>query len=62
MVLMDRSGSMHQVKNDAECGHITLLLEQKTNPAETLVSLYDFATNHRVVYEYPALNHAPSTR
>jgi uncharacterized protein YegL len=61
-ILMDCSGSMHNVKNDAEGGLVTLLLEQKTNPAETLVSLYDFATDHRVVYEYVALNDVPLYR
>ncbi|MEV1178215.1 hypothetical protein [Nonomuraea sp. NPDC049784] len=55
-VLMDRSYSMHSVKKDAERGLVTLLQEQQTNPAETLVSLYDFADDHRIVYEYVPLD------
>ncbi|MFG2076901.1 hypothetical protein [Nonomuraea maritima] len=58
-VLMDRSGSMVQVKTAAEAGLVLLLQEQHTNPAETLVSLYEFATRHQVVYEYLALNDVP---
>ncbi|WP_433444638.1 hypothetical protein [Nonomuraea sp. CA-141351] len=58
-VIMDRSGSMARVKHDAEGGLLTLLQEQKANPAETLVSLYDFAREHSVVYEYAALDDVP---
>ncbi|MEU4511692.1 hypothetical protein AB0G05_19550 [Nonomuraea wenchangensis] len=59
VMLMDRSGSMMRVQHDAEGGLVTLLQEQKTNPAETLVSLYDFSDRHNVVYEYAALNDVP---
>ncbi|MET7334288.1 hypothetical protein [Nonomuraea sp. NPDC005650] len=58
-VIMDCSGSMMRVKNDAEGGLMTLLQEQKANPAETLVSLYEFADRHSIVYEYAALNDVP---
>lgn len=58
-VLMDRSYSMHRVRKDAERGLVTLLQEQQSNPAETLVSLYDFADDHRVVYEYATLSDVP---
>ncbi|MGW6505906.1 hypothetical protein [Nonomuraea angiospora] len=58
-VIMDCSGSMMRVKNDAEGGLVTLLQEQKSNPAETLVSLYEFADRHSIVYEYAALNDVP---
>ncbi|MFI7644329.1 hypothetical protein [Nonomuraea sp. NPDC049400] len=59
VVVMDRSYSMHSVKKDAEGGLMTLLQEQKTNRAETLVSLYDFADDYRIVYEYAPLNAVP---
>jgi hypothetical protein len=56
---MDRYYSMHRVKKDADRGLVTLLQEQQTNPAETLVSLYDFADDHRIVYEYATLSAVP---
>lgn len=60
VVLMDRSGSMASVADDAEGGLASLLLEQKANPAETHVSLYDFADSHGIVYEYVALADVPA--
>jgi hypothetical protein len=58
-VILDRSGSMHAIKNDAEGGLRAFLAAQETNPAETLVSRYQFDHRYDVVYEYQPLTDIP---
>ncbi|MFI6485249.1 hypothetical protein ACIBH1_45575 [Nonomuraea sp. NPDC050663] len=59
-VILDRSGSMLAVKDDTEGGLAAFLAEQHTNPAETLVSLYQFSDSPEMLYEALPLADVPS--
>ncbi|UBU17816.1 vWA domain-containing protein [Nonomuraea gerenzanensis] len=58
-VILDRSGSMNRIKDDAEGGLKAFLAAQQTNPAETLISLYLFDHRYEVAYEYQPLQDIP---
>lgn len=50
-VLLDRSGSMSSVKDDAEGGFDTYVDAQRAEPRETVVTLAQFDTEYQVVYQ-----------
>ncbi|TMR89496.1 vWA domain-containing protein [Nonomuraea basaltis] len=58
-VVLDRSGSMYSVKNDAEGGLKVFLADQAKVEATTTVSLYQFDDRFEVVYENTPLADAP---
>ncbi|MGW3352647.1 hypothetical protein ACWDA3_55950 [Nonomuraea rubra] len=58
-VILDRSGSMNRIKDDAEGGLKAFLAAQHAHPAETLVSLYLFDHRYDVAYEYRPLDDIP---
>lgn len=49
-VLLDRSGSMESVRGDMEGGFNTFIQEQQAAPGDCIVSLYQFDTQHELVY------------
>ncbi|MGR6924590.1 vWA domain-containing protein [[Actinomadura] parvosata] len=58
-VILDRSGSMDRIRDDAEGGLKAFLAAQHAHPAETLISLYQFDHRYDVVYEYRPLTDLP---
>lgn len=58
-IVLDRSGSMTQVKDDTEGGLRAFLAEQAKAPGDTVVSLYQFDDSYDVVYENTALADVP---
>jgi hypothetical protein len=50
-VIIDRSGSMHTVKEDAEGGVNSLIEQQKLDPGETLFTLIQFDTEYEFVHK-----------
>lgn len=58
-VILDRSGSMYPIKDDAEGGLTAFFTAQESNPADTLVSLYQFDHRYDIVYEYRPLADLP---
>ncbi|MEU8398280.1 vWA domain-containing protein [Nonomuraea sp. NPDC048892] len=61
-VILDRSGSMHPIRSDVEGGLTAFFAAQESNPAETLVSLYQFDHRYKSVYEYRPLADLPDFR
>ncbi len=59
-LVIDRSGSMADKKSDTEGGIRTLLAEQAEIAIPTTVSLVDFDTEVRFVYELENVNDAPA--
>ena len=51
VVVMDRSGSMEQIKNDMMGGFDNFMREQKAVPGECRVSLYQFDDKYDAVFE-----------
>lgn len=51
VVIMDRSGSMSSIQSDMVGGFKTFMDEQRAEPGELFVSLYQFDTQFDVVYE-----------
>ena len=49
VVVMDRSGSMEQIKNDMMGGFDNFMREQKAVPGECRVSLYQFDDKYLTV-------------
>jgi len=58
-VLLDRSGSMQEIKSDAEGGLRAFLDKQKDVPGEATVSLYQFDDHYDVVYESQPVTDLP---
>jgi hypothetical protein len=58
-VILDRSGSMHTVKDDTEGGLRAFLDTQHQTPGRTTVSLYQFDDRYEPVYENRALADVP---
>jgi uncharacterized protein YegL len=59
VVVLDRSGSMASVKSDMEGGFNTFIEAQKKLPGECNVSLFQFDTEHDVVYTGLPLANVP---
>ena len=51
VTVLDRSGSMRSIKHDMEGGFSTFIDQQKAQPGECLVSLYQFDSIYEVVFE-----------
>lgn len=51
IIILDRSGSMSDIKTDMEGGIKTYIEEQKKLPGECYVSLYQFDTDYDAVFE-----------
>lgn len=51
IIVLDRSGSMHSIKNDMEGGFKTFLEKQKEQPGECNLSLYQFDDQYEAVFE-----------
>lgn len=49
-VVLDRSGSMIDIKKDTEGGFATFLTDQQAQPGEATIGLRQFDTVHEVVY------------
>jgi hypothetical protein len=58
-VILDRSGSMHTIKQDMEGGFAHFVAEQRTQPGSCTLSLYQFDDQFEVVYEELPLSHVP---
>lgn len=58
-VLLDRSGSMAEIKEDMEGGYNTFLQEQQEQPGEATVGLSQFDTTFDVVYSLQPVAKAP---
>ena len=50
-IVLDRSGSMESIRADMEGGFKTFMDEQRNQPGECVVSLYQFDDRYEVVYE-----------
>lgn len=61
-LVVDRSGSMASIRDDAEGGINTLIKEQSAVPGEMTVSLYQFDDNYEKVYGPIAATDAPEYR
>jgi len=59
-VVLDRSGSMQNIQHDTEGGFNTFVKEQKEQPGEAKLSLYQFDDKYEVVYENMDLNNVPA--
>lgn len=57
--ILDRSGSMQSVKADTIGGFNNFLQEQKKQPGEATVSLFQFDTEYETVYEGKSIQEAP---
>lgn len=55
ILIIDRSGSMHSVKDDAEGGIRDFISEQKALSGKATLSLYQFDTEHDTVYSLTPL-------
>ena len=60
VIVLDRSGSMHAVKDDTEGGLAAFLEAQRENTCDTRVSLYQFSTTYEPVYENLAIAEVPA--
>lgn len=58
-VILDRSGSMQDVKTDTEGGLTAFLEAQHDAPGQTTVSLYQFDDKYEAVYERTPLDQVP---
>ncbi|MEV1002642.1 hypothetical protein [Nonomuraea sp. NPDC050202] len=58
-VILDGSGSMNRIKDDAEGGLSAFLAAQQTHPAEMLVSLYLFDHRYEAAHAYQTLADTP---
>lgn len=61
-VLLDRSGSMEDIKSDMEGGFNTFLAEQKDVTGYATIGLTQFDTEHETVYSMLPIKEAPSLR
>jgi uncharacterized protein YegL len=59
IVILDRSGSMANVRSDMEGGFNTLIEEQRKAEGKLLVSLYQFDDHFEVVYEGKSVHDVP---
>lgn len=55
ILIIDRSGSMHRIRADAEGGIAQFVREQKALPGKATLSLYQFDTEHDTVYSFVPL-------
>lgn len=58
-IVMDRSGSMQAIKNDAEGGLASMLTNLGAEAIHSTVSLYQFDSDYEPVYEMTNINDAP---
>jgi hypothetical protein len=56
VIIVDRSGSMQSIKDDAEGGIAQFAAEQKALPGKATVSLYEFDTEHDTVCSFIPLD------
>jgi uncharacterized protein YegL len=59
VVILDRSGSMADIRADMEGGFNTLIAEQRKEEGELLVSLYQFDDHLETVYEGKSVQDVP---
>ena len=59
VIILDRSGSMNRIREDAIGGFNTFIDEQKKVPSKANISLYTFNTQFTSVYENRDLQEAP---
>ncbi|MBL7487042.1 vWA domain-containing protein [Frankia sp. AgW1.1] len=59
-LLVDRSGSMMKIRDDAQGGIAALLAEQKAQPGKATVSLHQFDNEYEHVYGPVAITDAPA--
>lgn len=55
-LVIDRSGSMENIKHDTEGGIAAFIAEQRKVPGRTTVSLYQFDTEHDEVHSFTDVN------
>jgi len=58
--IMDRSGSMANIKDDTEGGWASLIKDQTAQPGQCWVSLVEFDTAYELVYDYTPIRFAPA--
>ena len=58
-ILLDRSGSMSDIKSDMEGGFNNYIEEQKKLPGAMRVTLYQFDTEYETVYEDKDIQDVP---
>jgi Mg-chelatase subunit ChlD len=58
-VVLDRSGSMNEIRSDAEGGLKAFLQTQREVPGEATVSLYQFDDHYETVYESQPVRDLP---
>lgn len=56
-LILDRSGSMSDIKEDMEGALNTFITDQKTVPGDCTVSLYQFDDRYEKVFEYIDIEH-----
>lgn len=61
-LVVDRSGSMHSVREDAEGGVNTFIQEQAKQPGEALLSLVQFDTDYEFVHRAVPMRQVPVYR
>lgn len=60
-IILDRSGSMHRIKDDMEGGFKTWLETEKKLSGQATINLYQFDHQFEIVYENKQLNEATLT-
>lgn len=58
ILVIDRSGSMHRIRKDAEGGINQFVKDQAALPGKATLSLYQFDTEHEAVYSFISLSKA----
>lgn len=60
VLIVDRSGSMNSIKDEAQQGINNFINEQSKLPGKATLSLYQFDNVHETVFDFTALNTAGS--
>ena len=61
-LVIDRSGSMEEIRTDAEGGVNAFIREQAQQPGEALLTLVQFDDEHEFVHRGVPIKQAPPTR
>lgn len=59
-VIIDKSGSMHHLKNDTIGGFNQFLSDQKLVPGEVVFTLCTFSTDHKFVHNFVKMENVPN--
>lgn len=60
VIVLDRSGSMERIKKDMEGGFNTFITDQRKDPSECKVTLYQFDSEYECVYSGKTLTDVPN--